>query len=337
MKMKFEGFYKMRENTGTKNFTLVFFCYCVSSVYASRNLLGVSSPAGDGEIPSQYRYVDSKKTALPRPYFDDTGPRNVSAVVGQSALLNCRVKYPGDRTVSWMRKRDLHILTSGVHTYTGDGRFSVRHSTHSDDWDLQIEYVQKRDGGVYECQVNTEPKIYLAIMLNVDDAQASISGPPEIFVKKGSTISLTCTVNVQSAPPSSVLWYHGPSVVDFDSPRGGISLETERTELGTKSRLLVTRAALTDTGNYTCVPSNASPASTAVHVLNSKRGTSSSHADKRSYSNYSPDGDTSVSFSSGGIPNKMIISPMKLISWLGVNDLQLEGRSNNIWEKNVSA
>lgn len=70
--------------------------------------------------------------------------------------------------VSWMRKRDLHILTSGIHTYTGDARFSVRHPEHSDDWDLRIEYVQKRDGGVYECQVNTEPKINLAIMLNVD-------------------------------------------------------------------------------------------------------------------------------------------------------------------------
>lgn len=67
-----------------------------------------------------------------------------------------------------MRKRDLHILTSGIHTYTGDARFSVRHPEHSDDWDLRIEYVQKRDAGVYECQVNTEPKINMAVMLNVE-------------------------------------------------------------------------------------------------------------------------------------------------------------------------
>ena len=87
-------------------------------------------------------------------------------------------------------------------------------------------------------------------------------------MKKGSTISLTCTVNVHSNPPGSVLWYHGPSVVDFDSPRGGISLETERTEKGTTSKLLVTRAELSDSGNYTCVPSNAHPASVGVHVLN---------------------------------------------------------------------
>lgn len=87
-------------------------------------------------------------------------------------------------------------------------------------------------------------------------------------MKKGSTISLTCSVNVHSTPPSSVLWYHGPSVVDFDSPRGGISLETEKTESGTTSKLLVTKALLSDSGNYTCMPSNASPASAIVHVLN---------------------------------------------------------------------
>lgn len=217
------------------------------------------------------KFLESVKPSsmgVQKPYFDDVGPRNVTAVVGQSAVLNCRVKHPGDRTVSWMRKRDLHILTSGIHTYTGDGRFGVHHSEHTDDWNLQVEYVQKRDAGVYECQVNTEPKINYAVNLYVEDAQASISGPSEIYVKKGSTISLTCSINIHSTPPSSVFWYHGQSVIDFDSPRGGISLETEKTESGTTSKLLVTKALLSDSGNYTCMPSNASPASTVVHVLN---------------------------------------------------------------------
>lgn len=70
--------------------------------------------------------------------------------------------------VSWMRKRDLHILTSAIFTYTGDARFAVIHPESSDDWDLRIEYVQPRDGGIYECQVNTEPKINLAINLSVE-------------------------------------------------------------------------------------------------------------------------------------------------------------------------
>lgn len=56
--------------------------------------------------------------------------------------------------------------------------------------------------------------------------------------------------------------------VDFDSPRGGISLETDKTESGTTSRLLLTRAQFTDSGNYTCVPTGAISASIQVHVLN---------------------------------------------------------------------
>lgn len=69
--------------------------------------------------------------------------------------------------VSWMRKRDLHILTTNIYTYTGDQRFSVIHPPSSDDWDLKIDYAQTRDSGIYECQVNTEPKINLAITLEI--------------------------------------------------------------------------------------------------------------------------------------------------------------------------
>lgn len=35
-----------------------------------------------------------------KPQFDDIGPRNVTAIVGQTAELNCYVKHPGDRVVS---------------------------------------------------------------------------------------------------------------------------------------------------------------------------------------------------------------------------------------------
>lgn len=35
-----------------------------------------------------------------KPHFDDIAPRNVTAIVGQTAELNCYVKHPGDRVVS---------------------------------------------------------------------------------------------------------------------------------------------------------------------------------------------------------------------------------------------
>ena len=56
--------------------------------------------------------------------------------------------------ISWVRRRDWHILTSGMFTYTNDERFQVLHAEGSDDWTLQIKYVQKRDNGTYECQVS---------------------------------------------------------------------------------------------------------------------------------------------------------------------------------------
>lgn len=69
--------------------------------------------------------------------------------------------------VSWIRKRDLHILTAGVLTYTSDQRFTVIRPDRSENWTLQIRSAQGRDSGVYECQVNTEPKMSLSFQLNV--------------------------------------------------------------------------------------------------------------------------------------------------------------------------
>ncbi|XP_014239153.1 hemicentin-1-like isoform X2 [Trichogramma pretiosum] len=221
--------------------------------------------------------ISKAKSSWDKPYFDDVSPRNVTTVVGQTAELSCHVKHPADRTVSWMRKRDLHILTSSIYTFTGDGRFSVLHPETTDEWRLRIAYVQPRDAGIYECQINTEPKLMLPFLLRVEAAQAKIREPEDVYVKKGSTISLTCVVNVHSTPPSSVSWHHGASLVDFDSPRGGISLETEKTESGTTSKLLVTQARLSDSGNYTCIPSNANPASVTVHVLNGEHPAAMQH------------------------------------------------------------
>lgn len=69
--------------------------------------------------------------------------------------------------VSWIRKRDLHILTVGVHTYSSDARFAALHTDGSDEWTLRVAPAQPRDSGSYECQVSTEPKISLSFRLTV--------------------------------------------------------------------------------------------------------------------------------------------------------------------------
>ncbi|XP_069178495.1 uncharacterized protein [Procambarus clarkii] len=91
------------------------------------------------------------------PVFDEAAPRNVSSLTGNSAYLHCLVHNLGNKSVSWIRQRDLHILTVGRYTYTTDQRYEVIHSEDSQDWILKISYAQVRDSGSYECQVSTKP------------------------------------------------------------------------------------------------------------------------------------------------------------------------------------
>ncbi|XP_045501124.1 hemicentin-2-like [Colias croceus] len=205
---------------------------------------------------------------LGQPYFDNTTRREATAAVGQPAYLHCRVRNLADRAVSWIRKRDLHILTVGVHTYSSDARFAALHADGSDEWTLRVSPAQPRDSGVYECQVSTEPKISLSFRLTVVVSKAEILSGPELFVRAGSDINLTCVAKYAPDPPSFIYWYRGEQVVNY-AQRGGISVETEqRTRT---SRLLIARAAPHDSGNYTCAPSSSESASVIVHVLSGER------------------------------------------------------------------
>lgn len=69
--------------------------------------------------------------------------------------------------VSWVRHRDVHLLTVGRYTYTSDQRFRAIHQPHSEDWTLQIKYPQHRDSGIYECQVSSTPHLSHFIHLTV--------------------------------------------------------------------------------------------------------------------------------------------------------------------------
>lgn len=201
-------------------------------------------------------------------FFDDDTPSNVTAVVGQRATLPCQVVNLDKKDVSWIRQRDLHILTVGIFTYTSDDRFKVYHPENSDHWYLEINPVTFRDAGVYECQVSTSPKIFLPVLLVVEVQQAKINGPKEVYIQSGSTIKLTCIVNTHSENVGAVTWFRDSSELDYDSPRGGVSIEIEKTPTRTTSKLFLTRAMKVDSGNYTCAPQFADAASVLVHVVN---------------------------------------------------------------------
>ncbi|XP_046661230.1 uncharacterized protein LOC124354651 isoform X1 [Homalodisca vitripennis] len=249
--------------------------------------------------------VDMGSTAAPGrqdPYFDPLTPRNVTALVGKSAYLSCRVRNLGNRTVSWVRHRDIHILTVGGYTYTSDQRFMALHHRDNDEWTLQIKWAQKRDAGMYECQISTQPVRSFFVSLNVVDLKkaqeadlrrliespreydpyqqmyrdiyqvptATILGGPDLHVDKGSTINLTCAIRYSPEPPAYIFWYHHEEVISYDSTRGGVSVITEKGDV-TTSYLLIQHAELEDSGKYSCSPSNADVASVRVHVLNGER------------------------------------------------------------------
>ncbi|XP_032521919.2 zwei Ig domain protein zig-8-like [Danaus plexippus] len=216
------------------------------------------------------------------PYFEYNVPRNVTTVVGQTAFLHCRVEQLGDKAVSWIRKRDLHILTAGILTYTSDQRFQVIRPDKSENWTLQIKFPQERDAGIYECQVNTEPKMSLAFQLNVVEAKAKVLGPADLYVKTGSLLSLTCILSQGPHDLGTIFWYKGSKLIEYKELEANeveeqrIRLKTEWTEQ-LSSRLTIDKLQPTDSGNYSCVPTMAETASVNVHVINGEHPAAMQH------------------------------------------------------------
>ncbi|KQS38976.1 uncharacterized protein Dere_GG20957, isoform C [Drosophila erecta] len=217
--------------------------------------------------------IDLEEARNAGPYFDKAFSKNVTALLGKTAYLNCRVKNLGNKTmllqVSWVRHRDIHLLTVGRYTYTSDQRFRAIHQPQTEDWMLQIKYPQHRDSGIYECQVSTTPHMSHYIHLNVVEPSTEIIGAPDLYIESGSTINLTCIIQNSPEPPAYIFWNHNNAIINYDSPRGGVSVVTNKGDT-TTSFLLIKSARPSDSGHYQCNPSNAKPKSVTVHVLNGK-------------------------------------------------------------------
>ncbi|CAD6230347.1 GSCOCG00012165001-RA-CDS, partial [Cotesia congregata] len=114
--------------------------------------------------------------------------------------------------VSWVRHRDIHLLTVGRYTYTSDQRFEAQHYPHTEEWTLKIRYPQRKDSGFYECQISTTPPIGHPVYLTIVEPVTIIVGQPDLYVNKGSTINLTCLVKYAPDPPPTMIWRHDSEV-----------------------------------------------------------------------------------------------------------------------------
>ncbi|XP_018318716.1 zwei Ig domain protein zig-8 [Agrilus planipennis] len=186
----------------------------------------------------------------------------VYAQRGGTATLPCVIRKNGNGMVSWVRKgENPALLTYGLATYSADERFMVEHVRHLQNWGLLIKKVQQSDAGVYECQVSTHPPVSIFIKLRVTEATANILGTRDVFLNAGSALRLICTLKHSIEPPEYVFWYQNNHMVNYNP---GVEVKDTKTS----SVLLVKDADTTHSGNYTCSPSNAVPASVNVHVLN---------------------------------------------------------------------
>jgi len=225
----------------------------INSIYDSPNRNSASSSFSLHQPTPQYVYQDSG---------------DILAILGKSALLNCRVRGVGNKTVSWIRHKDTHLLTAGRYTYTSDERFQAIHKVLSEDYLLQIDPVQKSDSGLYECQISSTPVMSHVVHLDVTEPVTEIVGSPDIYMEEGVTMNLTCIVKDSPEPPQFIYWYHNQQEIAYDSPRGGVSQITEKGST-TASFLLIQQATLSDSGTYACHPSVGNLALTKVHVVRS--------------------------------------------------------------------
>ncbi|XP_055536494.1 zwei Ig domain protein zig-8-like [Wyeomyia smithii] len=132
----------------------------------------------------------------PEPYFVTSASKNATVRQGDPVFLTCKVENLGSYTVSWIRHNDLHILTVDRYTYTADQRFQALHNNETDDWILNIKWTERKDTGIYECQLSTLPvkslQLYLIVLdefelvRRQDDILYDIPIPPSLSETKRS-------------------------------------------------------------------------------------------------------------------------------------------------------
>ncbi|CAG0902711.1 unnamed protein product [Darwinula stevensoni] len=199
----------------------------------------------------------------------------IQAQEGSDVLLRCNLDHVAStkedeaiaQQVSWMKRGIFDLLTVGLNTYSSDKRFEAVHPKDSQEWGLHIRGAKEEDSGIYECQLPTHPPTSLLFQLTVIRALAEIEGGVEVHVRVGSDLRLECVVRKSTVLPRYFIWYRESKVLNYE-PRVKIQAKEDRIQDVPRSSLYIAGTTVGDSGNYTCEPFNARPASILVHVLN---------------------------------------------------------------------
>ncbi|XP_039148700.1 uncharacterized protein LOC120284921 isoform X4 [Drosophila simulans] len=123
----------------------IFLCILILRETCPQNLRG-NVTVTDLHLISE-NIVPMRRVLDRGPYFDTSATKNVTSLVGITGHLNCRIKNLGNKTVSWIRHRDLHLLTVSESTYTSDQRFTSIYNKQTGDWSLQYSASAVISGG----------------------------------------------------------------------------------------------------------------------------------------------------------------------------------------------
>ncbi|XP_068237556.1 lachesin-like, partial [Palaemon carinicauda] len=177
------------------------------------------------------------------------------------------VKNLHNYTVSWVRGRDIRLLTAATATYTSEERFVVAKLAGGSQWLLKIHYVRLNDAGVYLCQVSTSPPITLSIDLSVQESVARILPGPEVYVQLGSRLEVIC--QIEGCPPPALLtWTRAGNPLPTGAPvETSNIMEKNMSVPVAKLTLFKAVASAADTGNYSCSSKCTKNVGVAVHVL----------------------------------------------------------------------
>ena len=81
-------------------------------------------------------------------------------------------------------------------------------------------------------------------------------------------LRLSCRVQESIENPLYIFWYHNSRMINYDAHRG-VNVSTEADNK--YSELVILQTTISHSGNYSCVPNSAAPASTFVHIFNGKQ------------------------------------------------------------------